>query len=164
MKKICFVFVLLLLFLTVFGVNYSDDFFGIAMEFQKIDFISDISEGNYFTDNNVNLLFTYGPEFSGPIRFRIGVGAHDLSFFYVNGGLEFKLLELLNKLKGRIFGLYLTADIKMGFDYVEAAVKGEIFIPFSAIGGIQLGFGVNHDVDMIFSIAYTGGIYPLMID
>lgn len=164
MKKIVSVFVLLFFFLTIFGLNHSEDFFGIAMEFQKIDFITDFSEGNYFKDNNLNLIFTYGPKFSGPIRFRIGAGSHDLSFFYVNGGVELRLLEFLNSLKGRLFGLYLIADLKMGIDYVEAALKGEIYIPISAIGGIQLGFGVNHDADMVLSIAYTGGIYPLIID
>lgn len=49
----------------------------------------------------------------------------------------------------------------MGLDYVETAVKGKIFIPFSAVGGLQIGFGVNHNIEPLFSIAYSGGVYPL---
>src|SRR6056297_1461423 len=162
MKKTLCVLVLLVFSVGVFSAQYNDDYFGLSLEFQKMDFIDDFKDKTYFIQNNINFIFTYGPSFSGPLRFRVGGGVHDLSDYYLNGGLELRVLEFLNTVKGRFFGLYLIADLKLGLDYAQASLKGELFIPFSAVGGIQLGVGVDHDIQPLFTIAYSGGIYPLI--
>jgi len=161
MKKTVCVIMLLVIACYGFSAKYSEDFFGLAFEFQKTDFVREFEVEELFQRNTISFIFTYGPSFSGPIRFRLGGGVHELSDYYLNGGLELKVLEFLNTVKGRFFGLYLTTDLKMGLDYMEAAVKGEVFIPFSAVGGLQIGFGVNHHIEPLFSIAYSGGVYPL---
>jgi hypothetical protein len=161
MKKSVCVFILFFLTFYGFAVQYSDDYFGLSLEFQKADFIKSFESKEYFKSDTISFIFTYGPSFSGPVRFQIGAGVHELSDYYLNGGIELRVLEFLNTVKGRIFGLYLNADLKMGLDYVETAVKGKIFIPFSAVGGLQIGLGVNHNIEPLFSIAYSGGVYPL---
>jgi|SRR6056297_3447381 len=162
MKK--FLCVMILLFLTgsVFSAQYSENYYGLSLEFQKMNFIDDFKDKDYFKQSTINFIFTYGPSFSSPLRFRVGGGIHNLSDYYLNGGLELKVLEFLNTVKGRFFGLYLIADLKLGLDYAQASLKGELFIPFSAVGGIQLGVGVDHDIQPLFTIAYSGGIYPLI--
>jgi len=162
MKKFFYVILLLFLSVSIFSARYSEDYFGLSLEFQKMDFIEDFKNKSYFNQSNINFIFTYGPSFSGPLRFRIGGGIHDLSSYYLNGGLELKVLEFLNTVKGRFFGLYLIADLKLGMDYAQASLKSELFIPFSAVGGLQVGVGVNHNIEPLFSIAYSGGVYPLI--
>ena len=161
MKKYLCVFILFFLIFHGFSARYSDDYFGFALEFQKANFIKDFDSDEFFDRNTISFIFTYGPSFSGPIRFRIGAGVYELSDYYLNGGMELKVFEFLNSVKGRFFGFYLNADLKIGFEYVEAAVKGEVFIPFSAVGGLQIGIGVNHNIEPLFSISYSGGVYPL---
>ncbi len=160
-KSFCIIF-LLFLYASFFAAQYSEDYFGLSLEYQKLDFIDGFQEKDCISQSNFNFLFTYGPSFSGPFRFRIGGGVHELSDYYLNGGIELKVLEFLNTVKGRIFGLYLNADLKLGLDYAEASIKGELFIPFSAVGGIQIGVGINHDIKPLFTIAYSGGVYPLI--
>ncbi len=161
MKK--YICILIFTGLTLYGyaVQYSDNYYGLSFEYQKTDFLEEFQEKRFFDRNNISFIFTYGPSFSGPIRFRIGGGIHELSAYYLNGGVELKVLEFLNSVKGRFFGLYINADLKLGLDFVEAAIKGEVYIPFSAVGGLQVGIGLNHNVEPLFSIAYSGGVYPL---
>ncbi|MFW6262478.1 MAG: hypothetical protein ACOC34_00450 [Thermotogota bacterium] len=162
MKKFLYLLFMLVFSLSVFSAQYSDDYFGLSLEFQKIDFIDDFLDRNYFDQNNINFVFSYGPSFSSPVRFRMGIGVYDLSDYYLNGGLELKIFEFLNSVKGRFLGLYIIADLKLGLDYAQASLMGELFIHFSAVGGLQLGLGVNQDIQPLFTIAYSGGVYPLI--
>jgi len=160
-KYICVLIIISCLTFYGFAVQYSDNYFGLSLEYQKSNFIDEFQGMSFFNRNTISFIFTYGPSFSGPIRFRIGGGIHELSNYYLNGGVELKVLEFLNTVKGRFFGVYINADLKLGLDFVEAAIKGEIYIPFSAVGGLQVGIGLNHNIEPLFSIAYSGGIYPL---
>ncbi|HPF17093.1 MAG TPA: hypothetical protein P5107_00030 [Thermotogota bacterium] len=156
--------VLLLLFSVVISLSaqYSEDYFGLSLEYYQSN-LSFFGENEWFDDYDISFVVTYGPSFSGPFRFRLGGGVHDLSDYYVNAGIEFKVLEFLNAVKGRLFGLYINADLKMGLDYMDASIKGSMYIPFSAVGGLQIGLGINHNIQPSLIIAYTGGIYPLIM-
>jgi hypothetical protein len=48
-------------------------------------------------------------------------------------------------------------------DYIDANLSGELFIPLSAISGIQLGIGINHTLSPFVSLSYSGGLYPMQL-
>jgi len=162
MKKHFCVLLLFFFALISLSAQYSDDYFGLSLEYQKSN-LGFFEENEWFNNYDISFVVTYGPSFSWPFRFRLGGGVHDLSDYYVNAGMELRVLEFLNTVKGRLFGVYINADLKMGLDYVDASIKGSFYIPFSAVGGLQIGLGINHNIQPSFVLAYTGGIYPLIV-
>ena len=149
---------------SLFSADYSQNYTGLSLEFQKNDIVQSAREKDYLSDNNINLIFIYGPEFSDPLRFRAGAGMYELSKYYINGGIELKIFEFLNSAHAKAFGFYLIGDLKMGLDYVDASAKAEVFVPVSSISGIQLGVGVQYGWKPFFCLSYSAGVYPLITD
>lgn len=163
MKKFLTLVLILFSASVYFSVEFSNDYIGLDIEFQKNDIVRTFIHSDYLTNNTVDLMFTYGPQMTDPFRFRFGLGCQDLSNYYGSLGLQFKIMEFLNSANGRIFGLYTAADFKLGMDYIDANLSAELFVPVNAFSGFQLGIGVNHELSPFVSLSYSGGLYPMQI-
>ena len=145
------------------AVEYHDYFVGFTTE---LAVSSDLRVAPLVPDSlsveSVSFSATWGPAATRPLRFRAGMGWFPSRPFVVFAGLELPLYERLNRSRARSFGLYLLGDlgitIPMGWsgDLVLA-----VQLPTSALGGLQLGLGVNQDRHLLITFNMATGAHPI---
>ena len=114
--------------------------------------------------DHVSFVATYGPGSMRPLRLRSGLGWFPDRPFRVTAGLELPLFESLNRYNARMFGVYLLTDLgfTIPWDW-EADAALTVLFPVSTIGGIRFGVGLTRRFDMLFSVGYATGLYPIRI-
>ena len=156
--------VLLLFFLPrfAFAVRYSEHYIGLSTTFKKTDTLAAFQGEPIFQDLSLDFEATYGPPFMKPFRFRAGVGFFEFTKICVLAGMEIPLFERLNDYQAKKWGVYLIPEAAVGFSRWDLSLRCEVLIPVNALGGLQIGLGINKDLHLLFSLSYSTGLYPLV--
>jgi len=141
--------------------TYSDDFFGINTGLTKLNPGTFFEEGKTFSGMEGRIFVTYGPKMTSPIRFRLGVGMKELISPYLIGGVELKMFEIINDFHAKSFGVYFILETQVSFSEIFFSGQLETFVPFSTLGGIQIGLGMRNDLSFSLSLSYSAGIFAL---
>jgi hypothetical protein len=105
---------------------------------------------------------TFGPAITRPLRFRAGLGGFPSRPFVAFVGLELPLLERLNRSMARGFGVYLLGDMGITVPLgVTADAVLAFQLPASALGGLQLGVGINQEARLLMTAGWATGAYPI---
>jgi hypothetical protein len=147
---------------SVFGMEYSEHYFGLSTTVKKYDMVS-LFQGDPVLDGvSLDFSATYGPPFMNPFRFRAGFGFYDFKGLYLSAGMEIPLFERLNDYHAKKWGIYIIPEFEVSLSRWDAAIRFEVLIPINVLGGIQLGIGINRHINIIFSVSYSTGLYPLV--
>lgn len=145
------------------AVEYEEYFIGFTTE---LAVSSDLAVSPLVPDSlrvdAVSFSGTLGPASTSPFRFRAGLGWFPQRPFVLSAGVELPLYERLNRSRARSFGVYLLGDLGVTFPlgFSGDAVLA-IQLPLSALGGLQIGVGVNSEARLLVSFASATGAYPI---
>ncbi len=158
------VLVLLLFFFPrfTFGARYSEHYIGLSTTLIKTDTLAVFQGEPIFQDLSLGFEATYGPPFMKPFRFRAGVGFYEFTKIYFLAGMEIPLFERLNDYHAKKWGVYLIPEAEIGFSRWDLSLRCEVLIPVNALGGLQIGLGINKDLHLLLSFSYSTGLYPLV--
>jgi len=158
------VLVLFLCFLPKIGfaARYSDHYIGLSTTLIKTDTLGLFQGEPILQDLSLDFEATYGPPFMKPFRFRAGVGFYEFTKISLIAGMEIPIFEELNDYQAKRWGVYLIPEVEIGFSRWDLALRCEVLIPLNAIGGLQIGFGINKNLHLLFSLSYSTGLYPLV--
>jgi len=160
-KSLSAVFLALIIAASAFSFTYSEDFFGINTGLTKLNPETFFEEGKTFSGMEGRIFVTYGPKLTSPIRFRLGVGMIELISPYLIGGVELKMFEIINDFHAKSFGVYFILGTEVSLSELFFSGQLEAFIPFSTLGGIQIGLGMRNDLSFSLSLYYSAGIFAL---
>ncbi len=119
-----------------------------------------IADGLSF--RHISFMGTYGPGAIAPVRVRGGLGWYPQMPFRLTAGLEIPIFETLNRMRARMFGVYLLTDVALTIPWGwEADAVLTVLVPTSAVGGIRFGAGVNRHLELLFNVGFASGVYPI---
>lgn len=147
--------------------GYSRTFFGLSTELTLLP-LSEPWSAESLAVESVCLNAAFGDRGFlpyPPLRARGGLGFWPGRYFVAKLGAEIAVLEILNSMRGRMFGLYAYADgiLRLGADGIELALEPSVraLLPLSPIGGLALGIGYDTGLGWTIHLDYLAGFYAI---
>ncbi len=147
--------------------SYSNIFFGLGTEFTVLPGIEDTFLKSAMAES-ICMTAALGDRKlirSPPLRIRGGLGFWPDRYFVSKLGIEVPLLEFLNSMKARMFGLYMYLDgiMRIGSSGIGCSVEPSVrlLLPISAVGGIGIGIGHDSVYGISLHLDYLAGFYAL---
>lgn len=145
--------------------TYSDRFFGISWEFAGTPPAAGVAESR-LEPRELSLLVAVGDRRIFPypaLRLRGGLGWWPGNPLVGTLGCEVAVLEFLNRTQSRLTGLYLRADLTLGYGpdgfAASARPSAVVLVPANALGGVALGAGWDTRLGPCLTLCYLTGTY-----